>query len=382
MDIGITAITKLLSARALFVALIVATTHQTAVAQSISCGGSALRHDWDTNTWPAGSLSQSYTTSGETLSISITGDTSYFLPNTSSAPLTTNFDTGGLSPAEQSLELFLRYADVSESVTITFDVGVSGVGVEELEFSIFDLDLGASAFQDEITITGSLGGSSVTPSLTAGVSHTVSGNVATGQSAADSTSADGTLLVTFSNPVDQFVIVYSNGPSAPNPPNQQAISIHDVFTCPRLLPDISTSKTVAIYDPLGEGLHNIPGNDVIYTISASNSGTGSTDSDSIVIIDTLPAEVTFFNGDIDDTGPELNPVAFSQTNSPSLSLTYANDVRYSNAASKPSNFAACTYTPSSGYDPAVTFICLNPKGQLESGSPTPSFSVQFRSRIN
>ncbi len=316
------------------------------------------------------------------MSVAITGDTGFFLPDTASAPLTTNFDTGGLVPAENSLELFLRFTDTSQSVTITFDVGIAGEGVEEAQFSIFDLDTDPATFQDEVTITGSLNGNAVSPVLTAGVSHTVSGNVATGQTGADSTSADGTLLVTFSSPIDQFVVSYTNGPAAPNPPNQQAISIHDVFTCPRLLPNITTSKSVAVYDPLNEGLHNIPGNDVMYTISASNSGTGPTDSDSILVIDALPDQVTFYNGDIDGDGPETHPVAFSQTNSPSLSLTYATDVRYSNASTKPASFTACTYTPISGYDPNVNFICINPKGQFEAGAPSPTFSMQFRSRIN
>ena len=44
----------------------------------------------------------------------------------------------------------------------------------------------------------------------------------------------------------------------------------------------------------------IPGSDVIYTIKAQNSGSGPVDNDSLFLVDSLPPEVTFYNGDIDD----------------------------------------------------------------------------------
>lgn len=365
--------------------LIIFSLNSVAYAQTpptLSCGGSSLRHDWDVNTWPAGSLSNSYTTTGETLSVTISGDTGFFQPNTSSAPVTSNFDTGGLTPAELSLELFVDFPTVNEGVIITFNVGTAGIGVQDLQFSIFDVDFGAAQFQDQLTITGSLGGSPVSPILTAGVAHTVSGSVATGQTSAESTSSDGTLVTTFTAPIDQFSISYTNGPSAPAAPGVQAVSLHDIFTCPRLVPVIDANKAVAVYDPDNAGLYNIPGNDVIYTISASNTGTGPTDTNTIVLIDSLPPEITFYNGDIDDAGPEIHAVKFTKSDSPSLAFDFARDVKFSDAASKPASFADCNYTPAAGYDANVTFICLNPKGALDAGSPTPTFSVQFRAQIN
>ncbi len=140
-------------------------------------------------------------------------------------------------------------------------------------------------------------------------------------------------------------------------------------------------KSNAIYDPAALGLYAVPGNDMIYTITVTNTGTGPADTDSIEIIDALPPEVTFYNGDIDDAGPETDPVAFSQAGA-GLTFTYASDVAFSNAATKPANFAACTYTPVAGYDPAVTFICFNPKGAMASGTPNPNFSLSFRARID
>ena len=140
---------------------------------------------------------------------------------------------------------------------------------------------------------------------------------------------------------------------------------------------LSAAKNVAVYDPFNQGLYALPGNDVIYTITVENTGTGDVDSGSLVLIDAMPAEVTFFNGDIDDAGPELEPIAFQDTGG-GLSFDPNADVGFSNAATHPGNFSSCTYTPIAGYDPDVTYICINPKGVMAGQS---TMSVSFRSRI-
>lgn len=143
---------------------------------------------------------------------------------------------------------------------------------------------------------------------------------------------------------------------------------------------LTVAKTSVIYDPANTNRLAIPGNDVLYTITTSNVGTGPVDSNSIFIVDTLPSSVEFYNGDVDDGGPETGPVSFVQTGS-LLTFTAATDIRYSNLAPFPTNFAACTYTPIAGYDPAVRHVCINPKGVMASGTPSPNFSVRFRTRI-
>ena len=67
---------------------------------------------------------------------------------------------------------------------------------------------------------------------------------------------------------------------------------------------LSANKSVELYDPQNLGLYAIPGNDVIYTISVANTGTGDVDSGSMVLIDNMPEDVVFYNGDFDDGGPE------------------------------------------------------------------------------
>ena len=141
---------------------------------------------------------------------------------------------------------------------------------------------------------------------------------------------------------------------------------------------LSANKSVELYDPQNLGLYAIPGNDVIYTISVANTGTGDVDSGSMVLFDNMPEDVVFYNGDFDDGGPETDPVIFQGAGS-GLMFDYNTDVAFSNAATAPTDFASCTYTPASGYDPNVTFICFNPKGTMAGGS---SWSISFRSRID
>lgn len=128
--------------------------------------------------------------------------------------------------------------------------------------------------------------------------------------------------------------------------------------------------------------YSIPGSDVIYTISATNTGSGPVDIDSLFLVDTLPTEISIFDGDVDGAGPATSPVLFTNTNS---GLTFsAGDYGYSAAAVAPTSFAQCTVSaPTNGYLPAVRHICFAPKGPLNEGTITPSsFSVSFRARIN
>lgn len=144
---------------------------------------------------------------------------------------------------------------------------------------------------------------------------------------------------------------------------------------------LTGAKSVSLWDPLSQGLYAIPGNDVIYSITVSNMTDGATDVNSVFLVDTMPSDIAFYNGDIDDSGPETNPVSFSQTAGAGLTFNYATDVGYSNSATKPTSFTQCNYSPTSGYDPTVTHICFNPKDALVGGDPDPSFILQFRAMI-
>lgn len=161
--------------------------------------------------------------------------------------------------------------------------------------------------------------------------------------------------------------------------NEQRIHRLTLSLC-AIEPDLKVKKTVEVFDPQNQGLYGLPGNDVVYTISVVNEGTGSVDPNSLELIDAIPEQTIFYNGDIDDGGPEINPVAFSDNGS-GLTWNYGTDVRYSDSSSAPAEFSDCNYGPVLGYDPNVTFICFNPKGIMGAGNPFPEFAVAFRVQV-
>ncbi len=139
---------------------------------------------------------------------------------------------------------------------------------------------------------------------------------------------------------------------------------------------IAKSSTL-VSDPVN-GTTNpkaIPGAVVRYSFTVQNSGPTATDSNSVFIVDSLPAQIS--------VGTAASP-AFTQ-GSPTSALTFsaASDIRYSNAATAPASFAACTYSPVAAYDPAVRYVCLRPQGSMAGSSGTPtSFTLSIEGRIN
>jgi len=143
---------------------------------------------------------------------------------------------------------------------------------------------------------------------------------------------------------------------------------------------LDAAKSVVLFSGNASN-YSIPGSDVIYTIKADNLGSGPVDNNSVFLVDKIPDEVTFYNGDIDDGGPLTGVVDFNAGAS-GLTFTEATDLGFSNAATKPANMAACSYTPAMGDDPNVTYICFAPQGAMSEGTITSSgFSVSFRAMI-
>ncbi|MEL7231376.1 MAG: hypothetical protein AAGJ85_02570, partial [Pseudomonadota bacterium] len=145
--------------------------------------------------------------------------------------------------------------------------------------------------------------------------------------------------------------------------------------------ELAVSKTNEVYS--GSAVpFAVPGSDVIYTLLVESTGSAPVDRDSVFLVDSLPTEVVFYNGDIDDGGPETGVIAFDARQS-GLTFTEASDLGFSSATAKPATFADCTYTPSAGYDPNVRHICFNPKGLLRGGTlmSDTDFTISFRTRI-
>ena len=154
-------------------------------------------------------------------------------------------------------------------------------------------------------------------------------------------------------------------------------------------PALILQKTLlTAFDPVN-GTTNpkaIPGSYVDYTITASNTGPGAVDGDTLVITDPLPATVSLFVGDLG--GPGSGPVEFTDgpgAASSGLSLAWGgladagDDVEFSTDGTN------WNYVPSpdaNGFDPAVQFIRIRPSGSfLGSGGTPTTFDLRIRVQV-
>lgn len=275
-------------------------------------------------------------------------------------------------------------ADDKITVTLAFSEAVT-----DLQFTLTDVD--QSGWDDFVEIyydTGSgyvnaKAGSYVTLGTVVAPDNETFGEGWEGTGSSASTTSDGNIAVDFGTlRIIAVQIVYFSGDDAGgggyNPSGQQ-LGLSDV-TYDKVMPLLSALKTVSMVGTSGNARFAIPGNDVYYTLTITNSGDGTVDTDSLFISDPIPTDVEFYNGDMDGAGPATGAVYFTQSGA-GLAFTLGTDVRYSNAVAKPASFGACSYAPAAGYDPNVRHLCLSPKGKMLAGDPDPTFSAQFRARI-
>ena len=261
---------------------------------TLICPAGSLLHDWDSVTWTAGSLDNSYTvTNLGSINFAIAISGGVFLNNAGFGGLSPALQTqvtGALVPVQRSLAQLVNMTSQMDVVTtvVTLPNGVAGA-----QFRIFDLDFGASQFADKVTVTGSFAGSPVTPTLTNGVVNYVIGNSGFGDGVSADASANGNLVVSFTGPVDSITITYGNHAAAPGDPGQQAIAIHD-FTFCRPVANLSVAKSSAIISDPQNGTTNpkaIPGAVMRYCIVITNPDSGT--ASNIIVGDNIPAGTTF-----------------------------------------------------------------------------------------
>jgi uncharacterized repeat protein (TIGR01451 family) len=146
---------------------------------------------------------------------------------------------------------------------------------------------------------------------------------------------------------------------------------------------------VTVYDPVNNTTNPkaIPGSWVDYTITTSNMSAANVDSDTLFVTDPLPANVALFVGDLGGAGS--GPVEFTDgggAGSSGLSYTFGglgsagDDVEFS------MDGVNYNYTPvpdANGFDVAVRYIRINPKGVFQGGSAgTPTtFDLRIRVRV-
>jgi hypothetical protein len=143
-----------------------------------------------------------------------------------------------------------------------------------------------------------------------------------------------------------------------------------------------------VSDPINGAVNPkaIPGAVLLYSLNVSNGSAGYPDSNSVVTVQSVPAQAALYVGDLGAAGS--GPVGFAQ-GSPSSGLSYAytglasttDDLAFSNNGG-----ASFGYTPvpdASGYDSAVTHIRVSPRGLFAgaSGSGSPSFTISYRIKV-
>lgn len=273
------------------------------------------------------------------------------------------------------------------TVTFTFPTPVHSFAIQ-----IHDVDYNVNQFRDWLQITGANGTSTYTPvistpwgngNLTGQVRTSTNSSVTVGPTASPFSLSSsqvtgnsgnvngqdrGTVTADFAQPVTRVILKYGNYPltGTETATGQQAIGIAGISFCP--MPAISLSKT-STPSSSKLGAFNIPDNDVIYTITVNNTGGSSTDANSIVIRDVIPANMTFLNLPFD--GTTTLPVKL--TGPAGVTLTTAN------LAYRQSGTTTFDYTPAGVSDPLVAEVRIIPDGVLP---PRSTMSVQFRAKIN
>ncbi len=179
-------------------------------------------------------------------------------------------------------------------------------------------------------------------------------------------------------------------PGQPNSPEVQANFYNiDEQTFIVQTPALMHLKSVqVISDPVNGSTNpkSIPGAEERYSLRIINQGTGTVDSNSLSIVDSIPANTKLFVGDVG--APGSGPVAFVD-GAPSSTLTWtfialnsaADNVDFSNDGG-----VTWSYSPTldaDKCDATVTHIRLRPQGAMAGSSlvGNPYFDLQFKVRI-
>lgn len=350
------------------------------VIPNLPCPVGETVFDWDTVNWPGGSLNNTYALAAfGDIEFDIVTDGNFAFRSSfgGAVPALTTAVSGGLNPRQLALAYNMDNDARAERAVTTVTLPRVFTGAQ---FSVFDIDR-TGTFEDRVTVFGELNGVRVNAILTDGISNEVVGPSIIGNAGAGDTTANGTGVFTFLDPIDTIIIEYGNGPGAPNNPSNQSIAIHDFTFCTPADPDLSVSKISSIIADPVNGATNpkaIPGATVEYLITVTNSGLGPAGTDSVVVWDDGPVDAKMCL--IARAG---GPVIFADPGNNS-GLTYSfsslgsglDDLEFSN-----NDGVSFTYTPTddgSGCDGAITDFRVNPGGALSAGG---NFTITVRYEI-
>lgn len=273
-----------------FVSFTVSGTRTAGTPPTLLCPVGTSLLDWNSHPWTTGSPTGSASLAGiGTINFAVTTQGTFTFPLD-----TTSNILGGQPAGQLSLYQNIEYTNRSQTTTTTVTLPTAVPGVQ---FTVFDVDYAVNDFADKLTVTGSFNGSPVNPVLTNNVANYVTGNVAIGDVTAPDTTANGNIVVTFSSPVDSFIITYGNHTTAPADPDGQAVSLYDFNFC-RPQANLSVTKISWVVSD-GVSATNpkaVSGAVIRYCISVSNPGSGT--ASNVSISDVMPPNTTFVPGSI------------------------------------------------------------------------------------
>lgn len=160
--------------------------------------------------------------------------------------------------------------------------------------------------------------------------------------------------------------------------NQAAPSESELPFCAIPQGKLEATKSVTVWDPLNEGLYNLPGNDVVYSFDVSNVGYTPVEASTIRLQDVLPSEVEFYNGEFDPSDAVTTGAFEFEDTLGTTGLACCSAASHRDFASSSGTFPTFGYIPSVGYDEDISHIELTPAGEM---APQTSFVIRFRARI-
>jgi hypothetical protein len=219
-----------------------------ALLLSLPTIGGAVVLDWDSVTWTPGALSGSFeidpSNPGADVTIAITGTTSFkpFYP-----AITTQL-TGGITPAEKSLELFMDFFRNTDVITVTITFNYAA-GVDQANFDLFDIDRDGNHYVDQISAIqarafgGAYFGGTITGSSKNTVAGSGTGQTITANALSSDTTGDGNATIDFGSKVlTEMTFTYGNDSSKAGAnlnPAQQSVALYDIAFQPRPVPEVN-----------------------------------------------------------------------------------------------------------------------------------------------
>lgn len=333
-----------------------------------------------------------FVANGVTASVNING-TAYATPRIDTAVIASETNTRTLTLGGTFSARSASITSGTRTIATTFTFATP---IRDLSMVVHDIDYTLDQYRDWLHISGSDGTATYTPALSgpfgnnnggstptatgssllfgpyASANPALSANEAAGTGASNNTGSNaGNINISFAQPVTTVTIRYGNYPlqTGETQTGQQAMGISKLTFCP--MPNLNVAKSSAPYASAGNNRFNVPGADVSYSLTVTNTGGSPVDVGSLVLTDPLPANVTFYNGDYDPASPGMGPVQVLAGSSgvtlPASGIAFSTD--------------GTTYSASAaaGYTTAIRYVRLTPTGSLAANS---SVTFRFRARIN